>query len=357
MKRETRKTDAKELNIRRTCILWGILGCVGMAAMLYTASTKAIVIADAAQEQTGLTGESRSAYHPEGSELSLRRDAGVEDSIYIPLEKGTRAEHVVIENRYMERELWIHLQDAEADFYADREIYGDTVPVRAGYCEESREGVILKLQMSGVLEYRSTMEDDILEVHCYEPGELYGMVVVVDPTGGGSDAGITVGGYQEKDIALQVAKLLQAGWEQEDVRLYFTRLEDEEVSRENRLELVDAVDADLYVGIGVSADEENPELYGISSFYNEEYFIPDFGNVQFADILTRKVTIASGNRAVGLIPASQDSILLRISVPAAQVSLGYLSNPQESALMEQETYREKLAQGLADAILEVYTGE
>lgn len=102
-------------------------------------------------------------------------------------------------------------------------------------------------------------------------------------------------------------------------------------------------------------DEEHPEKYGIQGIYNENYFIPEFGNAQMADVLTRNVTIAAGNRAIGLLPASEKSVLQEIRIPAAQVNLGYLTNEQERTLLGQEKYQEKLAEGLANAILEVYT--
>lgn len=336
-----------------TLILWIVMVAAGMAAMLYVASNKTIVIADAAQEE--FAGENDADSHAkEGTKLLFENRGGEKRSIRIPLPKGTKAENVVMENRYMERELWIYLQGAESSFYRENALYGDVQSVLQGYCEDNRDSIVLKLQMADVMEYRSTMENDTLTIACSEPGELYRFVVVIDPVGGGTDMGIVDEEYAEKNLALKVAKQLQRTYEQEGVKLYFTRLEDVNVSEEERLRLVEDVHADAFIRIGGSCDDRE-ENYGIQSFYNEEYFIPGFGNVQLADALTRNVTIASSNRAEGLFPAGEDSILQKITVPAAQICLGYLSNPQENVLLRREDYQEKLAEGLADAITEVYT--
>lgn len=349
--------DAKKVNMTITYVMWVFLACIGMAAMLQTASRKTIVIADTTGEQSNLSKETENVWGAGERELLLQQREDAENCIRIPLQKGTKAENIVMENRYMERELWIYLQDANADFYEENEISGNLTPVKDGYCEVNQRSVILKLKMDGVLEYRSTMENDTLVIAYYQPRELYEQIVVVDPMGGGDAYGIVVDGLAEKTVALQVAKQLQKQSEQENIRIYYTRLEDAAVSREDRLALIEAVDADLFIGIKACQDIEHTEYYGICGFYNEEYFIPGFGNVQLADILTRNVTVSASNRAVGLIPAEENSILQDIKIPAAEICVGYLSNEKERALLSQEEYQKKLAEGLANAVLEVYTNK
>ncbi len=348
-----KQRDVRKQNMMITLVMWVCLACGCMASMLYVASRKTIVIADTVRDESEVEGIS--AQGTGQKELLLQSKYGDEDHIRIPLAKGTKAESVVMENRYMERELWVYLKDAKEEFYMENAICGDLSPIQKGYFETNKDGIVLKLQMDDVLEYRSTMENDTLVIVCYEPDELYEQIVVVDPAGGGNELGSTVGGYTEKEIALQVAKKLQKQSEQENIKVYFTRLEDTEVSAQERLDFVEAAEADIYIAIGVCEDGGHPEDYGIHGFYNEEYFIPEFGNIQVADILTRNVTVAASNRAIGLSAAEEESLLREIKIPAAEICMGYLSNEQERALLWQEHYQEKLAEGLANAILEIYT--
>lgn len=181
------------------------------------------------------------------------------------------------------------------------------------------------------------------------------LVVVIDPACGEGDKGVTTkDGYAEKDFTLQVAKLLQEKISEPDIKVYFTRTDDKELAKEERLQFVQETDADLYLQIGVSVDEDTAK-YGIQGYYNEKYVIPEFGNAEWADRVVQKVTLAVGNRGISLENAKADSILRQLEIPAAQVNLGFFSNSQEALLMQQEDYQHKLAQGIADAIYEIYT--
>lgn len=345
--------NKEKQNMRLSLCLWTVLCGVCMSVMLWYATNKTIVIADVSQEQAGLSVDTSQAGHGEqDTELTLLRNYGMTDSFCVPLPEGIRPENVFMENRYMDRELWIYVQNDEADFYRDNALYGDVSPILGGCSKVWEDGILLKLEMAEVLEYRSTLEGNVLTIACTQPHELYDFLVVLDPMGGGDETGIDDYDISEKALALEVARQVQRNFSLSNVRLYLTRTEDVEVSEQARLEFTEAVGADLYIRIGAQADVENRDVYGIQGRYNEEYFIPSFGNVDLADIVTTQVTIASSNRAVGIFQAAEDSILRDIKVPAMELLLGYLSNPQEEALLEQEVYRQKLAEGILSAVRE-----
>lgn len=345
-----KETNIEKQNMRLTLWLWVTLCGVCMSVMLWYASNKSIVIADMSHGMTvdaDRTGDGETA-----SNLTLLRTSNMQNSFCVPLPKGFKPENVVMENRYVSRELWIYIQGIETDFYRQNQIYGDTSQILAGHSEEWETGLLLKLKMADVQEYHSTLEGNVLTVACSDPHDLYDFLVVLDPVGGGSDTGTAGYGILEKDLALEVARQVQRNFNQANVRLYLTRTEDVEVSQEQRIGLAEALGADMYIRIGARADGEDTAVYGIQGIYNGEYFIPGFGNAELADILTKEVTISSSNRAVGLVPAGEDSILRSIGVPAMELSMGYLSNPLEETLLEQEVYREKLAAGIINGIKE-----
>lgn len=350
-----KKRDAQKDNMLITLIMWVFLACIGMGAMLYVASQKTIVIADTVPGGKDYAEMNSGDYGLGTTELLFESVAGEAGRLHIPLQKGMKAEKIVMENHYLEREFWIYLQGAEKEFYEENAILGDVAPVIGGYCEMQQGSLVLKLRMEKVFEYQSTMENNALVIACYEPHELYEQIVVVDPMGGGSESGAKVGLHTEKEIAMQVAKQLQKQPTSESIKIYYTRLEDETVSREERLALIEAVKADLFISICSCVDTEHPEYYGVHGYYNDEYYIPEYGNIQWADILTRNVTIAASNRAIGLTPAKEGSILYDVEIPAAEICVGYMSNKDELALLGREAYQEKLAKGLKNAIEEFFT--
>lgn len=336
----TSEKDNRKLNMRITLVIWCILCGISMAGMLVVASDKTIVIEDAAQKQEALPNDSLQAGAVWGAMLELQEDSSFDRQLCIPIKEGTKAEHVTVENKYMERELWVYIKKAEEEFYQQNKIVGDCTPVKKSWYEVQEDGLLLKMRMDTVWEYHSTMEGSNLKIAFFNPRENYRQLVVLDPVG---------------EDAVQVAKLVQKKLEQPEIKLYITDSEDVDASLERCLALVQAVEPDLFLQIGVSENKEDVTQYGIQSYYNDEYFIPEFGNVEWADVVTKKVTAAAINRALGLFPVSEDNILKLLDMPAAAVNLGFVSNEQERLLLAQESYREKLAEGIAEAILEVYT--
>lgn len=331
--------------MRISFVLWVIFSAVSMAAMLRLSAHKTIVITDTHQDQAGLAASTVQA----GLALELQQtESG--GSFVIPLPENVKAEDVIMENRYMEKELWIHIRSENTQFYGENAVSGDTSAILEGSYAIQPDGILLKFAMDRLQEYRSTMSDAVLEVAGCKPGEMYPFIVVIDPVGGGSENGLCSYAYREKELALQIARLVQRNCTLPDVELYLTRTEDVEVSAEERTALIQEADADFYIRIGAAESAAEENVYGIQCYYNDEYFIPGFGNVELADIVTRAVTIAASNRALGLIPADEDSILKEIGIPAVQLSVGYLSNDQERSLLRQEAYLEKVAEGILNAI-------
>lgn len=384
-------------NMRLELCLWTLLCAGAMAVMLAFAANKTIVIADVPSDLAGAP-DSPEDEPAQANVLTLQETFDEKGIFYIPLPKGVKAESVMVENHYIHKELWLRIKCEDTVFFEENALTGDTGHIQEGSYVIQEDGVQLRLKMRRVMEYRSVLEGNMLAVVCYEPGELYDYVVVLDPAAGESDAeaagmaqtaeepaqaadgqtqtseepaqaadgqtqtaeeparaadGQTQtadGQVRAADVALSVARMVQKKLSLEGVRIYLTRAEGTKLSEEDRLALTEQVGADLYIGIDVLKDETDPDRYGILCYYNQDYFIPDFGNVQLADILARETAIASSNRALGLEPAERGSLLEHMEIPAAQLSVGYLSNLQEKELLAQESYQEKLAEGILTAL-------
>lgn len=350
MNKNNDKQRPEKENMRLELFLWTVLCVCAMAVMLSFAANKTIVIADVPSDLVNSSDALEGNESAQGTALILQRTSDGKGIFYIPLPKGIKAENVMVENHYIHSELWLRIRCEDADFFGENALTGDTGIIRQGRYEIQENGVLLRLKMQRTMEYRSELKGNMLAVACYEPGELYDYVVVLDPVADDSDKEVIGGQVQAKDVALSVARMVQKNLSLEGVRVYLTRAEGTKLSEEDRLALTEQVGADLYIGINVSKDEADTDKYGILCYYNQDYFIPDFGNVQLADILTREVTTASSNRALGLEPAERDSLLGRLEIPAAMLSVGYLSNSRERNLLGQESYQEKLAEGILKAL-------
>lgn len=338
--------ETERLNWRLTTVWWVILFVGAMCLMLVVANRKTIVIADGASGEKTAKGEAADASY----ELILTNTASDLGVFRIPLKSGTKAEDVVVENLYLNRELRIFIDDAEPGMYRQQGISGDIKGITRAVINAQKDGVLICLQMDAVYEFQTSMEGECLQIKASRPKDIYSVIVVVDPAlcpKSASDIEAT-----NVDITKDVCSILAKQWDVADAKLYFTRLEEQVISGEECVEFVQDVQADVFIRLNLAEDEDSTR-YGIVGRYNESYFMPEFGSVQLADILTRNVTIAASNKAVGLIPADSESILNSLSIPAAEVELGYLSNSKEWELLTQEEYKAKLATGVLNALREV----
>lgn len=331
-----------------TLTLWVIL-CVGcMAVMLWWAAGKSIAIADMTSDEQGSVNVAETE-EVEQYRLTLVDAAEKPRHFMIPVSPTIRAEQISIENRYMERQLWVYIQGGRAADYREYVLEGDMSSVVGGWAQQQGETAILKLQMDTIQEYSSVMEENRLYVECARPEEIYDRIVVIDPRCGGEEYGQTSGSRREKNIVLQIARCVRRLLDGSDIKVYLTRQEDVEVSLEDRVGLVREVNADFYVGIGVNVNEEEPEQFGTETWYNGEYFIPEFGSLQLADLLERQVTGAVVGRANGLMQ-TDDPVLERLTIPGALLKAGYLTHEREGELLTQEGYAMKVAEGIVAAL-------
>lgn len=339
-----------------TLALWTVLCGISMTAMLWFSLQKTIAVPDVVKEGTDAYSHTAAdgATAPEGQNLKLARGDNGETRLCIPLEAGIKAEQIVMENRYMDRQLWIHIEGTSRNFYAESALTGNVAPVTAGYFEHYGSGLVLKMQFEEVMEFQSVLDGSNLYIEYRSPREIYSHIVVVDPAWGGSETGAAFGGETEKELALQFALALKAKLDKTDIKVYYTRLEDTDVEPEKRAALANDVQADMFLRIGFSSDEQDSGAYGVSCLYNGDYFIPEFGSVQLADLLERQVTTSLSGKALGLFPAEEDSVLSLLQVPACEIRPGFLSNVRESALLSTAACRERAAEGMAQAILNAY---
>lgn len=345
----------------KTLICTILFGVFAMAVMLHYSANKTIVIADTAQDSESASGEEKGrAEFPENEsrepgELILQENEEKTNYLCIPLPAGLKAERIRMENHYMEKQLWVFLQDIPDNFYGNRAVSGNLNQIIAGVIEYQNEGVCLKFDLTDIYECKSILENDYLYVEFVAPREVYDKIIVIDAGHGGEDAGWKAEELFEKDITLDIVTKLKEKLDESRIKVYYTRVGDENPSREDRIHLANAVKADMFISIHVNYNEEDSDQYGTETFYNSSFFIPGFGSVELADTVEREVVTSINGKGNGLFEAASDCFILQnASVPAAKVKVGYLSNKQEAILLGKEDYRQRIADGIYNAILKAY---
>ena len=196
----------------------------------------------------------------------------------------------------------------------------------------------------------------------FGPARFSGAVVVIDAGHGGEDGGaVSVSGVAESQLTLAVAQRLDAllglyGVEtvmlrEEDISLHdesAQTLREKKVSDlHNRVEIIESIENATLISIHQNT-YPGADSHGAQVFYaNGELSLP---LAQVTQQTLRAVLDPENDRQPALIP---DSVYLmnHITCRAILVECGFLSNPQEDALLQTPAYQCKVAAALAGAYL------
>lgn len=342
--------------MKKTAIGSVVFFVISFTLILYLSKEKVVTIADVAQDEVQQQTAVKTQMKEAGRESNLTFLIGEADTSYlrIPLPKDCKADDIIIENHYMDKELWLLIPKADEAFYAEHAISGNRDMIKQGNYELSPDGCKLKFQLTGIYECKTILENENLYISFLSPREIYDKIIVVDPACGGRNTGSVNGSLAEKDVALAIARKLKEKMDNGDVKAYYTRMDDENPTEDARIALANETKADMYIRIALSETEDSA-VYGTETVYNGDYFIPGFGSVELADLLEREVVTGIKGKALGLIEATESDVTIkRATIPAATIKVGYISNKQEANLLARDEYIDKIAAGIYNAIMKAY---
>ncbi len=186
-------------------------------------------------------------------------------------------------------------------------------------------------------------------------GALADKVIVVDAGHGGSSTGATAGGYQEKNITLQISLRLREILEAAGAKVVMTRDKDVDVNLYDRPYLANDINADLFVSI--HNDSFTSESRGTSTYYH----MSDPSSRALANCVQQAIVAVSGVPSKG---ALSDGILynsglavLRASkMPAILVEVAYISNTQDRRHLIDGNFQQRVAQAISDGLRQYVEG-
>ena len=200
------------------------------------------------------------------------------------------------------------------------------------------------------------------------------LTIVIDPGHGGEDSGArSVLGYRyEKEFTLDWARrlgllLAGKGW-----RVLLTRTNDLDMSLPNRIAFAEAHKAGVFLSLHFNSSAPNDQQAGLETYcltpagmpstvtrgYGDDLGLAfpnnafDTQNLQLALRVHRALLQVNGRHDRGVRRARFLGVLRGQHCPAVLVEGGYLSNPQEARRIADPAYRQKLAEAVAQALVE-----
>lgn len=188
-----------------------------------------------------------------------------------------------------------------------------------------------------------------------QQGLLQGKVIVIDPGHGGSNPGAVANNSRESDNNLAVGlklrdKLVNAG-----AHVIMTRDSDRTVAPEGsplrqelqrRDDLAAENHADIFVSLH-SNDNADSNIQGTETFYHSNKSAGLATRVQKAIVNE----VGSVNKGIS---GADFWVLKHASMPGILVEMGYVSNKGEAGRLQEDSYRNSLAQGLYNGIRQYF---
>lgn len=192
---------------------------------------------------------------------------------------------------------------------------------------------------------------------------LKGKVIVIDPGHGGKDGGAMGNDPErtaEKEITLEVAKLVRDYAEQAGAIVYLTRETDSDLADEQlrglsnrksqdirrRLAFIHEKNADFFVSIHLNA-LPSPKWRGAQTF-----FYPRFKeNKHLATLIQEELIRNLENTERKPLQLNHVYLLKYAKVPGALVEIGFISNEEELELLKQPSYQRKVAASIYQGML------
>lgn len=193
---------------------------------------------------------------------------------------------------------------------------------------------------------------------------LQGKTIALDPGHGGPDSGAkSAAGLNEKNVNLQICHYLRDYLQSSGAYVVMTREIDKDLADSNthglsrrkaedlhrRLQLVEEKKADVLVSVHLNSIPSE-RWFGAQTFFNPRVE----NNKRLAQAIQVELVKNLGNTTRAARPKNDVYLMRESQITTALVECGFLSNPQEAAMLGSKAYQRKLAAAIYYGILHFY---
>ena len=208
------------------------------------------------------------------------------------------------------------------------------------------------LQLNHVYVHIVYEDDNYYYIDLKRPRDVYDKILVIDAGHGGKDPGALSKDEftYEKEINLKILSELKELLDKDDIKVYYTKLEDATLFLRPRVTLANDVDCDFFISIHNNANDSTKVNGTEILYYNDEYKnikIKDMAKI-FSDELSKAITLKNG----GLVQMKNGDIFIlsNARVPAIIIEAGYMTNNNDLTYIKSRNGQKAIAQGIYNGI-------
>lgn len=310
-------------------------------------------------------------FMPEGTDGSDNQsEISAHTALQFKLPDGISFSDIVAEDRYRyyQNQIAILIPGDNTAFYEANPVTALSEVVQnvsVSYVYNNTEILIDTVKLQG---FKLSQTENGIDVTLGDPKNIYRNIVLLDPGHGGNAAGAarTLNGVKilEKDLTLTILYYMAQKYfnaPDSDIKVYFTRYGDSvryaNTTEENydRAAQAERIGADLYVSLHMNAHTtETPQ--GTEVYYSSANNSPNasgltskiLGQMFLESLTTNLGTVKRGVKDKSLIVTRENT------VPAVLIELGFMSNPQELAMLTNTEFQDTAARTIYDTLCQVF---
>ena len=282
-----------------------------------------------------------------------REDKEPSYQLRLEIPPNARQKDVEILPKEDERGLTVRMPMVTESYFYDYPMVGNCENIAELNCVLEGKTGVFELELDGIYGLKQEFAGSFLYLDFEKPDTFYKKVLVIDAGHGGTDTGAEQGEVKEKDITLAITRYLKALFDKrrpKGLGVYYTRLEDETVSQEQRTSFANKLGANLFLSIHVNSTGSGrmSDISGASArFLSAD---PTDASKEFAEICLESLLGHLSCESRGLVAGDDIYVLAETDCTSALVEIGFLTNEEELAQLQTKSYQKQAARALYRAI-------
>ncbi|NLP15945.1 MAG: hypothetical protein GX379_02735 [Clostridiales bacterium] len=206
--------------------------------------------------------------------------------------------------------------------------------------------------------YELHADSKYIYVKMGRPRDIYKNIVVLDPGHGGTAPGARYFNTNEKAINFKILYEIGKDFFNSDpsqLKVYYTRESDVDISLADRAAYAEKIGADLFVSLHMNANT-NASIYGTEIYYsndNNKMNSAGLNSEMLAKFFVDSLSSSLGTKNRGT-RAAKYTVVHRNTVPAILIELGFMSNKSDFDKISNPEFQHKAAMAIYETLLQIF---